>query len=240
MRIFYADYENIQSAGLEGIDRLTEDDRLYVFYSVHAETIKIGVVNQILNSLAKVEFVEADAGTENALDFQLVAGLFANISEENEYYIVSRDTGFDAAIKMGVRLGYSNIHRISTLQKLLDAETKTAEDELVESGHEVTESAVQMDIELIPAETCGSEDGVIVNLLGENQIQNIINDIIAEKCGRRTSEKYGELILIGLRKSTNKNQFYQFFRKNLGDAEGGNLYRNIRGKFDEMKAFITH
>ena len=56
----------------------------------------------------------------------------------------------------------------------------------------------------------------------------------------RTSEKYGELILIGLRKSTNKNQFYQFFRKNLGDAEGGDLYRNIRGKFDEMKAFITH
>lgn len=65
-----------------------------------------------------------------------------------------------------------------------------------------------------------------------------IETIITEKCETKACKKYGELIITGLRTSGNKNQFYQFFRKNLGDVEGRDLYRSIRTKFDDMRALL--
>jgi hypothetical protein len=231
MRIFYVDYENVQSLGLEGIEQLVASDKVYIFYSVHAETMKISVVRQILGCSAEVEFVEADTGTENALDFQLVASLFMNVDDANEYYIISRDTGFDAAIKMGARSGYCNIKRISKLIELLQPELVVANTVPAEP-----ELRFFMEQDFMAGSMLEEEPGFIQ--LSESKKQKLIDDIIIEKCGKRTCEEYGELIVTGLKTSGNKNQFYQFFRRNLGDAEGGELYRSIRSKFDEMKTLI--
>ena len=117
MNIYYIDYENVQSSGLEGVGQLTENDRVIILYSIHAETMRIDIVKQVMTTKADIQFVEADLGTPNALDFQLITSLFSTLLPENQYYIVSRDNGYDAAIKMSRRLGRTNIKRISSIRK---------------------------------------------------------------------------------------------------------------------------
>lgn len=112
---YYIDFENVHGAGLKGIDELDKKDEVFVFFSQAAETFHIEQAIDILNSKARVEFVEIDAGTRNSLDFQLVAALFGTMDDEHEYAIVSGDGGFDAAIKMGARLELPPVRRITDL-----------------------------------------------------------------------------------------------------------------------------
>lgn len=117
MRIFYIDYENVQAAGLEGIKNLCETDRVLVFHN-STNAIKINVVHEMLSSRYNINFIEIETGTPNALDFQLVAHMFHELNKLARYFIVSKDTGFDAAIKIGKRLGVGNIKRIPNLSSV--------------------------------------------------------------------------------------------------------------------------
>ena len=39
MKTYLVDFENVKSKGLVGIDRLTEDDHVIIFYSENSDTI---------------------------------------------------------------------------------------------------------------------------------------------------------------------------------------------------------
>lgn len=229
MRHFYVDYENVQSVGLDGLDELTDQDKVIILYSTHADSMKIDIVKQLQNTKARVSFVEADTGTTNALDFQLITLLFIELNAEDEFLIVSKDTGFDAAIKMAKRQEYSNVRRVRNIRD-------EAETDVPLSDKMPAEEILFMvqDQEVMSGSMFGEVADQISSPVPYAQIETIITD----KCGAKTCKKYGELIITGLRTSGNKNQFYQFFRKNLGDVEGGNLYRSIRTKFDDMRALL--
>lgn len=229
MRHFYVDYENVQSVGLDGLDELTDQDKVTILYSTHADSMKIDIVKQLQNTNARVSFVEADTGTTNALDFQLITLLFIELNAEDEFLIVSKDTGFDAAIKMAKRQEYSNVRRVRNIRD-------EAETDVPLSDKMPAEEILFMvqDQEVMSGSMFGEVADQISSPVPYAQIETIITD----KCGAKTCKKYGELIITGLRTSGNKNQFYQFFRKNLGDVEGGDLYRSIRTKFDDMRALL--
>lgn len=115
-RVYLIDLENVQSAGLDGIDQLTEEDSIYIFYSDKADNLKIDLVRKIQDTPAKVDFIKAYNGTPNALDFQLISYLFFHLEEDAQYWIVSKDTGYDAAIKMSKRMGLSNVRRAPAIK----------------------------------------------------------------------------------------------------------------------------
>ena len=101
MATFYVDYENVHHGGTVGIDELTNSEYVFLFYSQNANTMNMDTVKHFLGSRCGIEFVEADTGTTNALDFQLVTFLFSGIAQDDYHYIISKDHGFDAAVKMG-------------------------------------------------------------------------------------------------------------------------------------------
>lgn len=113
---YYIDFENVHGAGLKGVDELDERDEVIVIYSQAAETFHIEHAIDILKSKARIEFVEVDGGTRNAADFQLIVALFGAMSDEYGYAIVSGDGGFDAAIKMGERMGLPPVRRIANVR----------------------------------------------------------------------------------------------------------------------------
>ena len=166
--------------------------------------MKIDIVKQLQNTNARVSFVEADTGTTNALDFQLITLLFIELNAEDEFLIVSKDTGFDAAIKMAKRQEYSNVRRVRNIRD--EAETdvplsdKMPAEEILFMGQ---------DQEVMSGAMFGEVADQISSPVPYAQIETIITD----KCRAKTCKKYGELIITGLRTSGNKNQFYQFFRK---------------------------
>ena len=215
MKMIYIDYENVQSAGLNGIEMLTRSDKVFLFYSIHAETMKMYTVQNLISTPAVVQFIKAETGTANALDFQLVASIFLKIKKGIEYVIVSKDTGFDPIVHMGMTEGYQ-IKRVPSISAMF-------------------EESPQLMIEPKVIET-KDIDSKILKPKVTPRIQ--IEAIIVEKCGTKIADKYSDLIIEGLKKSKNKNQFYQFFRKKLGDSKGVELYRSVRGKFEEMKAIL--
>ena len=240
MRYFYVDYENVQSIGLEGLDRLTEQDKVTVMYSNHADSIKIDIVKQLQNTKAEVSFVEVDTGTPNALDFQLITLLFIELNEEDEFLIISKDTGFDAAIKMAKRQNHNNVRRINNIQNDVEVRKAMSEMNITDELISATEDD-DLSEDFIFFEDDQKDGAVLSESVNQISIEtpySQIETIISDKCGDQTCKKFGKLIITGLKTSGNKNQFYQFFRKNLGDEEGGNLYRSIRTKFDDMRALL--
>ena len=113
---YFIDFENVHGAGMKGFDALDELDEVIIIYSQAAETFHIEHAIDILKSKASIRFVEADGGTRNAADFQLIVALYGNMSDEFDYAIVSGDGGFDAAIKMGERMELPFVRRIANLQ----------------------------------------------------------------------------------------------------------------------------
>ena len=112
---YYVDFENVHGAGLKGVDVLGENDEVIIIYSQAAETFHIENAIDIMRSKARVNFVEADAGTRNAADFQLIVALYADMDEGYDYAIISGDGGFDAAIKMGERMGKPRVRRLANI-----------------------------------------------------------------------------------------------------------------------------
>lgn len=100
-RVFLVDFENVKSAGLNGILGLTEDDTVCFFYSENAETMTFGLHRRLTETKANVQYQKVEVGVKNALDFQLSSYLGYVISqnlvaglEHVSYYIVTNDRGF--------------------------------------------------------------------------------------------------------------------------------------------------
>ncbi|MBR6107525.1 MAG: hypothetical protein IKQ39_05915 [Oscillospiraceae bacterium] len=100
MRLFLIDYENVNSAGLHGIGQASQDDRVILFYSHAANTLSFEIMDEMIASNIMPERVCLERTGKNALDFQLVTFLGYLIAREkaDAYYIISKDTGYQAAI----------------------------------------------------------------------------------------------------------------------------------------------
>lgn len=126
---YYIDYENVHNEGLNGVDKLERGDRLCLFYSCKADTLKIDVVHQLMMCAADIRFEKIDNGVENALDFQLITALMCNYSAAESYYIISKDKGYDAAIEMAAKKGRDNIYRCRDIDGALKHQSGLGIDE---------------------------------------------------------------------------------------------------------------
>ena len=105
-KYYLVDYENVHSAGLDGIHKLDENSTVCIFYSKNASSLSPNLNIGIRESKAEIKFQHADAGLKNALDFQLSSYLGGIITENAgrdsrnrvKYFIVSRDSGFASLI----------------------------------------------------------------------------------------------------------------------------------------------
>lgn len=108
---YFIDFENVRGAGLDGVEGLHEGDRVTVLYGSKDSALKIEQVQHVQASPAKVEFVKVATGKHDALDFQLVALLFMKMKKSRDYFIISKDTGFDFAIRMAKTRGIQSVYR---------------------------------------------------------------------------------------------------------------------------------
>ena len=100
MSIYLIDYENVNLSGLNGIETLSPMDRVYLFYGANPGYIPFEKHIQIAKTPAEVTYLKVDRSGKNYLDFQLstYSGYLVAMYNEQEYVIVSRDTGFDSIV----------------------------------------------------------------------------------------------------------------------------------------------
>lgn len=96
MAVYLIDFENVHSAGLSGIERLTEKDCVYIFYSINSNSITFEAHELLMSSKARIVPLLISCGGKNALDFQLSSfiGYLAGASEDRELFVISLDKGY--------------------------------------------------------------------------------------------------------------------------------------------------
>lgn len=97
MSIYLVDFENVTSEGLSGVSKLSEEDKVILFYSTKANKISMPIHVEMSKSLASFEYKEVLVGGKNALDYQLSTylGYLIGQKEDTNYYIVSKDKGYE-------------------------------------------------------------------------------------------------------------------------------------------------
>ena len=97
MSYYLVDYENVKKDGLNGINELTKEDTVCIFYSDNADTLTFDLHRRINESEAEIIFQKVEVGTKNALDFQLATylGYIIAARKEQEYHLVTKDNGFN-------------------------------------------------------------------------------------------------------------------------------------------------
>ena len=97
MAVYLIDFENVTSAGISGVQKLTKEDKVYIFYTANAANMSFAAHLNLLSSPAEIIYYNVSSGGKNALDFQLSSFLGYLISQgkEKQFYIISNDKGYE-------------------------------------------------------------------------------------------------------------------------------------------------
>lgn len=100
MAYYLIDFENVKSRGMEGVELLTEEDTVCIFYSDNADSMTFDLHRKLNETKANIIYHKVAVGTKNALDFQLATYLGYLICKQQRegihpnYFIVTKDNGF--------------------------------------------------------------------------------------------------------------------------------------------------
>ncbi|MCR4791512.1 MAG: hypothetical protein K5871_02050 [Lachnospiraceae bacterium] len=98
--VYLIDTENVRTVWTMLLDRMTVNDKIYVFYTMNSGNVSYEDLNGVISSGKSVELIQCHTG-KNGLDFQLVSylGYLIRNNENADYCIISDDSGYDAVIK---------------------------------------------------------------------------------------------------------------------------------------------
>lgn len=124
MAVYLIDFENVTSAGISGIQRLSKEDKVYIFYTVNASNMSFAAHMNLLSSPAEVIYYNVTSGGKNALDFQLASflGFLISKGEDKDFYIISNDKGYDHVKNFWERSGVAEgvtIHSAPSINRSL-------------------------------------------------------------------------------------------------------------------------
>lgn len=141
MSYYLVDYENVKKDGLNGINELSAEDTVCIFYSENADTITFDMHRKINESQADIVFQEVEVGTKNALDFQLATYLGYMIAKdkEQEYFLVTKDNGFNILCSYWSKQGV-------TITMVMDLSGRNIKKEQAELAAEVEKLIEDADI----------------------------------------------------------------------------------------------
>ena len=176
MATYMIDYENVKTGGLNGISRLTAEDKVIIFYSENANRLTFDLHRRLMECPAQIEYREVLVGGHNALDFQLVTYLGYLIAKDpmGQYLIISYDRGFEYVVnfwrKDGLCIGLLPYLKDPSyaLSKVVRGETVRPEkEEETPEAKEAAEDAPESVAEEIPVEPAGeiteeAEEGITV------------------------------------------------------------------------------
>ena len=111
MACFLIDYENESGKVLEGISLigLKRTDKIIIFYTAKAAKITMEFHKELEKIKVKKEYEIVEADCLNALDFQLSSylGLCIHENPNEDYYIISKDKGFECVCRFWRNRGIS-------------------------------------------------------------------------------------------------------------------------------------
>lgn len=128
---YLIDYENVNSDGLAGCDKLIKTDHIIIFFTKNAKKINMSEIAN--HGEAGLDMIEVPAGKQSA-DIHICSyiGYLAGINKGKDcsIVVVSKDTGFDNVIKFwkdktGVKASRAQQIKVSTPKVTTAKQTTT-------------------------------------------------------------------------------------------------------------------
>lgn len=100
MAIFLVDLENVGMSGLKGIEKLSENNRVEIFYGTKTGSIAFDKHVELSRLRVEIDYHKAAKTGKNYLDFQMgtYLGWLIGKGETGKFFIISKDTGYDSVI----------------------------------------------------------------------------------------------------------------------------------------------
>lgn len=171
MAVYLIDFENVTSAGISGIQRLTKEDKVYIFYTVNAANMSFAAHMNLLSSPAEVIYYNVTSGGKNALDFQLASflGYLISKGESNEYYIISNDKGYEHVKNFWERSGLAagvTIHGSPSINRSLIPLEKPFASKIQQTSPQP--ASVTLEQKKAESEAYGVKNSVTAEVVEEN------------------------------------------------------------------------
>lgn len=111
---YFVDYENVNHAGLVGLERLSEGDCIRIYYGRVAQTIPFPYMRKLNRLAARVEYTKVLLPIANGADCQILFEVLQayKSSPLTNYYIISKDSDFDVPIEEFKKIFGLNITKI--------------------------------------------------------------------------------------------------------------------------------
>lgn len=144
MAYYLIDFENVKSRGMEGVELLTEEDTVCIFYSDNADSMTFDLHRKLNETKANIIYHKVAVGTKNALDFQLATYLGYLICEQQRegihpnYFIVTKDNGFTSLMVYWKAQGVP----VRIIRNLLWGKNPAAEQNLLTEEEQEAETVV--------------------------------------------------------------------------------------------------
>ena len=144
MAYYLIDFENVKSRGMEGVELLTEEDTVCIFYSDNADSMTFDLHRKLNETKADIIYHKVAVGIKNALDFQLATYLGYLICEQQRegihpnYFIVTKDNGFTSLMVYWKAQGVP----VRIIRNLLWGKNPVAEQNLLTEEENETETVV--------------------------------------------------------------------------------------------------
>lgn len=267
MAVYLIDFENVHSGGISGVENLSADDKVYIFYTENASSLSFSSHIKLLACPAEVTYYNVDAGGKNALDFQLASflGYLIGSGSDDCYYIISGDRGYDNVKKFweksGLRKEISIIgaksvkSAVKPAEQILTIKIDQDEKKTIAEQPAVKQSAPAAPAVSEPEAKPEAKAETKPEVKSEVKTEAPVKPKTDKPSGRKVSvPKYIKNILskagvqaeydeIGavvelVKTSGGKQQFYRDCMKNLGRDKGRTVYTLLKDEFDKLAEML--
>ncbi len=260
MAVYLVDFENVTSAGISGVQKLTKEDKVYIFYTANAANMSFAAHLNLLSSPAEIIYYNVSSGGKNALDFQLSSflGYLICQGKEKQFYIISGDRGYEhvrsfwevSGLADGVTIsGAPTVNKTLMLERpmfttqIKQQEDISAEEEIPPAlpeenyvtAEEIPAEEVSETAEKKPAPKKRGRKKKSQQELSED-FPATLKTVLAK--AEVTDEKQSEQILDLLKKSAGKQQFYRGILKIFGMERGVEVYKAVRPEYTNLTKLV--
>lgn len=266
MAVYLIDFENVHSSGISGVENLSADDKVYIFYTENASSLSFSSHIKLLACPAEVTYYNVDAGGKNALDFQLASflGYLIGSGSDDCYYIISGDRGYDNVKKFweksGLRKDISIIGAKSVKAAVKPAEQiltiKIDQDDkktIVENPSAVQSAAAPDNISgpeeksetVTEAKPAAEPEPKPETAAPKNRkssgrkvsVPKYIKNILSKAGVQAEYDEIGAVVEL-VKTSGSKQQFYRDCMKNFGRDKGRTVYTLLKDEFEKLAEML--
>ena len=240
MAVYLIDYENVYIDGLQGVEKLTEQDAVHIFYTQNRCGLTFGLYQQLISCKAEIHLNEVAMSlknndpVKNALDIQLMmfVGYVIGTKQSEQIYIISKDKDF----RLGLEF-YQNYIQDDSVQLRIcpSVESSFYEEESAPEVPPAYENFISSLRETVSQE--GFMPDEVITMLEQNQPDSYQNQVRL-MLGKNADDKTVRKICGIIANSETLTDLNNGLTKAYHDGQKvKDLYHRCKPKFEMLRKF---